>query len=145
MRSGATIRHSVLGGQPGADQLIDGTDEDTLDTGGCYVSGSAVVTPPAPGTFGDMRRNVAYGPGFVNLDFSVIKTFKIHDRITLEARGEVFNILNHPNFADPDHDLSDGEAGSVGIARFTPDVDASNPVMGSGGSRHIQIGLKILW
>jgi hypothetical protein len=135
----------ALGGQAGADQLIDGTDEDTLDSGGCFVEGSAVLTPPAPGTFGDMRRNVAYGPGFINLDFSVIKTFKIHERFTLEARGEVFNILNHPNFADPDHDLSDGEAGSVGIAQYTPDIAVANPVIGSGGSRHIQIGLKVLW
>ena len=135
----------ALGGQAGADQLIDGPDEETLDSGGCFVSGSAVMTPPAPGTFGDMRRNVVYGPGYVNLDFSVIKNFRIGERIRLEARGEVFNILNHPNFAKPDHDLSDGSIGSVGVPAFTPDIEASNPVIGSGGSRHIQIGLKVLW
>jgi hypothetical protein len=135
----------ALGGQAGADQLIDGPDEETLDSGGCFVSGSAVMTPPAPGTFGDMRRNVVYGPGFVNLDFSVIKNFRLGEHVKLEARGEVFNILNHPNFANPDHDLSDGSLGSVGVAQFTPDINASNPVIGSGGSRHIQIGLKVLW
>jgi hypothetical protein len=90
-----------------------------------------------------MRRNVVYGPGFVNLDFSVIKVFKFGDRFRLEARGEVFNILNHPNFADPDHDLSDGA--TLGLAQFTPDIAASNPVIGSGGSRHIQLGAKIIW
>jgi len=57
---------------------------------------------------GNMRRNVVYGPGFVNLDFSVIKDFKFGERFSLQLRGEFFNILNHPNFADPDHDLSDG-------------------------------------
>jgi hypothetical protein len=110
---------------------------------GCYVSGSTALTPPAPGTFGNMKRNIVYGPAFVNLDFSVIKTFKFGERFRLEARGEVFNILNHPNFADPDHDLSDGP--TLGLAQYTPDVYASNPVIGSGGSRHIQIGAKILW
>jgi hypothetical protein len=114
-----------------------------LSSFGCYVEGGTAITPPAPGTFGNMRRNVVYGPGYVNLDFSVIKNFRLGERIKLEARGEVFNILNHPNFADPDHDLSDGA--TLGLAQFTPDIAASNPVIGSGGSRHIQIGLKVLW
>jgi len=107
------------------------------------------VTPPAPGTFGNMKRNVAYGPGYVNLDFSVIKHFKLSERFNLELRGEVFNLLNHPNFATPDHDLTDGSTdpadNTVGVSSFTPDIFASNPVIGSGGSRHIQVGLKILW
>ena len=136
----------ALGGQPGADQLIGGpggpADNATI-TGGCYVSGGTVVTPPAPGTFGNMGRNVVYGPGFVNLDFSVIKVFKFGERFRLEARGEVFNILNHPNFASIDNDFSDGS--TVGLAQFTPDIAASNPVIGSGGSRHIQLGVKIIW
>jgi len=132
-----------MGGQAGADQLINGPDDSIF--GGCFASGNTIVTPPAPGTFGNMRRNVVYGPGFVNLDFSVIKDFKLGERFALQLRGEVFNLLNHPNFADPDHDLSDGSAGTFGVAQFTPDVYASNPVIGSGGSRHIQIGAKIIW
>jgi len=48
-----------------------------------------------------MRRNVVYGPGFVNLDFSVIKDFKFGERFSLQLRGEFFNILNHPNFPIP--------------------------------------------
>ena len=138
----------ALGGQAGADQLIDGQDEDTI-FGGCFVSGDTVVTPPAPGTFGNMKRNVAYGPGFVNLDFSVIKHFKLSERLNLELRGEVFNLLNHPNFGTPDHDLTDGSTdpteNTVGVSSFTPDIYASNPVIGSGGSRHIQVGLKVIW
>ena len=86
---------------------------------------------------------MVYGPDYVNLDFSVIKNLKFGDRFTLEARGEVFNIMNHPNFSDPVHDLSNGAG--LGVAQFTPDVEASNPVIGSGGSRHIQLGAKIIW
>jgi hypothetical protein len=92
-----------------------------------------------------MRRNVVYGPGFVNLDFSVIKDFKFGEQFSVQLRGEFFNVLNHPNFADPDHDLSNGSAGTVGVAQFTPDIAASNPVIGSGGSRHVQVGAKIIW
>ena len=73
----------------------------------------------------------------------MIKVFKFGERFTLEARGEVFNLLNHPNFADPVHDLSDGAG--LGLAQFTPEIAASNPVIGSGGSRHSQLGAKIIW
>jgi hypothetical protein len=57
--------------------------------------------------------------------------FQFGERFTLQVRGEFFNILNHPNFADPDHDLSDGP--TLGLAQFTPDIFASNPVIGSSG------------
>jgi hypothetical protein len=34
---------------------------------------------------------------------------------------------------------------SFGRSGATPDVEASNPVIGSGGSRHIQLGVKLIW
>ncbi len=116
-----------------------------LATYGCYTGPGYVIAPPAPGTFGNMRRNVVYGPNYVNVDFSVIKRFTFGERFRLELRGEVFNLLNHPNFADITHDLSDEGSTPLGVAQFTPDVASSNPVIGSGGSRHIQIGAKIIW
>ena len=92
-----------------------------------------------------MARNIIYGPGYLDLDFSLSKVFSFGERAKLELRGEFFNILNHPNFAGVDTDLSDGFSGTVGQAFYTPDIAASNPVVGSGGSRHIQVGAKIVW
>ena len=72
--------------------------------------------------------------------------WKLHERVKMQLRGEVFNILNHPNFDvfSLNTDLSVPSA--VGTAIFTPDLgSASNPVLGSGGSRHVQIGAKIIW
>jgi hypothetical protein len=54
----------------------------------------------------------------------------------------VFNILNHPNFSGISANL---ESQTAGIPAYTPDVAASNPVVGSGGSRHIQLGLKVIF
>jgi Carboxypeptidase regulatory-like domain/TonB dependent receptor len=110
--------------------------------GGCYVSGSTVLTPPANGTFGNSGRNVFRGPGFANMDFSVSKNTKLGEHLTLQVRAEFFNVLNHPNFAGIDGELA---GSSAGIAQFTPDIGASNPVLGSGGSRHIQLGAKFIW
>jgi len=114
-----------------------------LEYYGCYHQGSAIMTPPEDGTFGNMGRNIARGPAYFDWDFSVIKNFKWHDRLRLEARAEFFDILNHPNFSGIDTDLYDET--TVGLAYYTTDIAASNPVVGSGGARHIQFGLKFIW
>jgi len=114
--------------------------QDQLSAYGCFAGPGWVMSPPETGQFGNMARNVVPGPGYVNLDFSVSKVFKFTENTALELRGEFFNILNHPNFAGIDTDVSDGA--TVGQAFYTPDIAASNPVIGSGGSRHIQLGAK---
>lgn len=115
-----------------------------LEQFGCYSMGSAVVTPQEPLTFGNMPRNILRGPGFRNWDMSVTKLVTISDRIKLQFRGEVFNALNHTNFdgLTAYHNLGGMAAGQL---RFTPDEGQSNPVVGSGGPRHIQLGLKVIW
>jgi len=70
---------------------------DQLYNFGCYAGPEWVITPPEPGQFGTMGRNVVRGPDFVNLDFSVIKTFTLRERLNMELRGEFFNGLNRPN------------------------------------------------
>jgi len=110
--------------------------------GGCYAQNGTVLVPAQWGTFGNMHRDAFRGPGYSNVDMSLAKTFKVTERMNVQLRGEVFNILNHPNFAGISADL---ETGAVGIPAYTPDVAASNPVVGSGGSRHIQLGVKIVF
>ncbi len=112
---------------------------------GCFVSGSTVITPPVYGTQGDMARNIFRGPTFKNWDFSLSKVIKFNERISMQLRGEVFNILNHANFDTVTMNTDLSSPASVGTVAFTPDVAESNPVIGSGGSRHIQIGAKIIW
>ncbi|MBZ5571685.1 MAG: carboxypeptidase regulatory-like domain-containing protein [Acidobacteriia bacterium] len=123
--------------------------QDQLAYYGCFASGNAVLTPPENGTFGNQGRNTFRGPRFVNLDMSVTKKWKLSERMDLQLRGEFFNILNHPNFdwytlpvdvSDPVYGTND-----LAVAHTTPDVGASNPVVGSGGSRHIQLGAKLIW
>ncbi len=110
--------------------------------GGCYYQNGTVLVPAQWGTFGNMRRNAFRGPGYSNVDMSLGKTFSLTERFKLQLRGEFFNILNHPNFAGLSANL---EGQAAGIPAYTPDVAASNPVVGSGGSRHIQLGVKLLF
>ncbi len=121
---------------------------------GCYVSGSSVLIPPAFGSYGTTARNMFPGPGFFNWDFSVTKEFKIKERLTTQFRAEAFNILNHPNISNPfggpggDNTYTDPTAvagAGFGFRPNTPDVTSSNPILGSGGARAIQLGLKLIF
>jgi hypothetical protein len=126
-------------------------DPITLAAGGCFVSGSSVMTPPKAGTFGTMGRNIFRDSGYWNLDFSVFKNFKFKERYGVQLRAEIFNILNHPVYENP-YGASNGSTGTnndpsspagFGAAIGTPDVVAGNPVVGSGDSRAVQVGLKL--
>ena len=108
------------------------------------------MIPPPPGTFGTMRRNLFPDSGFRNLDFSLAKNWHLGERLRAQFRAEFFNILNHPNFANPyggqngygNNDPA-GAASTFGCGCLTPDVAAANPAVGSGGPRSIQLGLKL--
>ncbi|SEF77679.1 Carboxypeptidase regulatory-like domain-containing protein [Bryocella elongata] len=58
------------------------------------------------GTFGNERPLQARGPGFANVDLAISKRFPILERAQLELRGEAFNVLNHPNYANPNTAIS---------------------------------------
>jgi hypothetical protein len=76
----------------------------TLD---CWVNQAAFVTPPlAPGqqsahSFGNAKIGDLRGPGLVDFDFALQKSFKIRESQQLEFRSEFFNLFNHPNFGLP--------------------------------------------
>lgn len=116
---------------------------------GCYADRSSFMIPPPTGTFGTMGRNLFRGPGYRNWDFSVTKNWTIQERFTVQLRGEFFNILNHPNFTNPYGvggqlgNVDPSVPGGFGGVGLTPDVAAANPVIGSGGPRAIQLGLKL--
>jgi hypothetical protein len=128
-------------------------DPSTLGQGGCYVSGKSVMVPPTAGTFGTMGRNLFRDTGFKNVDLSVFKNFTFKERYNAQFRVELFNIFNHPIITNP-YGASNGYGGAsggtndmgtsstFGCGCATPDVAAGNPLVGSGSSRVMQLGLK---
>lgn len=119
-----------------------------LKNAGCYVRNGGVLTPPAFGTFGDAYKGIFRGQNYYNVDFSIAKIWKIKEAYSAQFRIEFFNLFNRADFAFPGSGGGTVAAGSnpasastFGAATVTP--DASNPVSGSGGPRHIQFGLKL--
>ena len=114
-----------------------------LTNAGCYVQNGGVLTPAAYGTVGNAGKGTFLGPNYRNVDFSIAKQWKVKERYTAQFRMEFFNLFNRTDWATPGTNPSSGISGGFGYASSTP--DSLNPVLGSGGPRHIQFGLKLTY
>lgn len=110
---------------------------------GCYMVGNSVMVPAAQGTFGTMSLYELYSKGFSEWDMSIIKSWKIKERITTQFRAELYNVTNSTKYATPTATLS--TPSTFGQSQATPDVSASSTIVGTGGPRKIQLGLKFLF
>jgi hypothetical protein len=119
----------------------------SLTNFGCYEQKGGILTPPAYGTLGNASRGIFRGPNYFNLDFSVGKKWTVKERYSAQFRLEFFNVLNRPSFIQVPAtvDPTKGFKGNFGCSCTTPDSNAlnPNPVLGSGGPRHVQFGLKL--
>jgi hypothetical protein len=88
---------------------------------------------PEAGRFGNSRRNIIRGPGSQNVDIAFSRVLRMSDLTRLQFRWDIYNALNHPNFAPPpsSQNLAD-----------SPDFGA---LFIAGSPRILQFGLKFLW
>jgi hypothetical protein len=100
----------------------------------------AAFAQPADGTFGNLPRNFLYGPGFSDVDLSVIKNTKITERINAQFRVEMYNLFNHKNLAPPSGGFG---SGGFGVTADTIGDYNGAPGIGPGEAFNIQLGLKI--
>jgi hypothetical protein len=111
-----------------------------------WVNPAAFCKPGAAGCpgpsdpAGDIHRNSFYGPGFADVDLSVIKNVPIKERLKLQLRAEMFNIFNRKNFA-----TGSGSVGSNGIVNDTIGDFNGAPGIGPGEPFNLQIAAKIIF
>jgi hypothetical protein len=122
----------LLGGTPGAPTSIAGSAPNCVQ-----------VTGPAALGF---KRDMIPGPGFHRLDFSMFKNFQLNERLRLSFRSEFYNIVNHPNFNQPNF-------GGNGVVAVSNSGDYTSPTFGAIGStrgapfnpRQIQFAMKLYY
>ena len=86
---------------------------------------------------GSVGRDTLIGPGLAKWDFGLTKNTSLTERLRLQFRGEMFNLLNRPNFATPSSSVFSGSGTRVGSAgTITSTVSTS---------RQIQFGMKLLF
>ena len=130
--------------------------------GGKAFNPAAFTAPPLDPTTGvplrqgDLGRNALRGFGAAQWDFAVHRDFPIHESLRLQFRAEMFNVLNHPNFAPPIGDLESPQS-------LNPQFGLSTEMLGQylgganvggggfnvlyqvGGPRSIQLALKLMF
>jgi len=101
------------------------------------------------GQFGTMRRNQLVGPGFNDVDFSVLKDTPINERVTTQFRIEVFNLFNRinlggPTFTGANGIIADPGSSNTGIPiTYTNGSQFGLPGIGPGEPFNLQLALKV--
>jgi hypothetical protein len=128
----------------GSDRNLDGNANDRADlVGNPVISGersrdewllryfnTAAFALPALGTAGTSGRSIMVGPGGQTWNLSVFKNFVPWERHKLQFRTEMFGAFNHPNFNNPNTAWNSPNFGRI---------------LGAGGARVVQFGLKYLF
>jgi hypothetical protein len=97
---------------------------------------------PDSGTVGNTPRNFLTAPGLSQWDMTLAKNTKIGEKLNVQLRWEVYNVLNRANYSR--FALDNGiNSSTFGTISGTPDVVAGNPVIAQGGPRNMNLGLKI--
>jgi len=129
----------------------------------CTLTAASTTKAPTcvPGTltFGNVGRNSVYGPGFTNMDLSLVKNTKVTEKLNLQLRADAFDVFNHPNYGQPG--VSGGflaaslqpvapVAGNPGavnagnqFGNFSTITSTRFPNGDSGSSRQLQFAVKL--
>ncbi len=130
----------VLNGKPA-------TSCPTGTTSCLYFDRSAFqqVTSATPGLldgfFGNAGRNILRGPGYFNLDMSLMRNFRLTERFTFQFEADAFGLTNTPHFNNPNTNISGANFGAVTSTLVTTNASLG----GSGGQRQWWFGGKLVF
>ncbi len=128
------VQSTGTGNRP--NRICDGRlDNPTVEK--WYDTSCFVRTPDITGTYGDSGRSILRGPGSFNIDMNLIKNTKI-GRFNTEIRIEAFNVLNHPQFANPNTTFDNAAGGQITAMLASP-----NCALCGTTERQIQLGVKV--
>ncbi len=111
---------------------------------GCLNS-AGFVSAGALATFPNQPRNSYRGPGFFDTDLSINKNFKLTERFALGVGANFYNVLNHPNFAEPNEQYGSPQFGQILEQTAPPTGPFGSFFAGSPAGRIIQLQGKIVF
>ena len=103
-----------------------------------WLNPAAFAANPT-GTYGNLGRDTLRGPGTFNFDVSLARRFKLQERLTLQARAEAFNIINHTNLG-----FGTSGAGTVG-ASMNITSGTFGQLTAAADPRILQFALKLMF
>jgi hypothetical protein len=133
-----------VGQTPARADVVAGVPQylrDSTVAGGWRLNAAAFAVPPV-GRQGTSGRNSLRGFPLSQLDFSFRRRFPLREKWNLELRADLFNALNHPNFATPNGSRSDPLFGQS-TQMLRSELGGVSPLYQVGGPRSMQLSLKL--
>jgi hypothetical protein len=106
-----------------------------------WFNPNAFLAPPAnSGFYGNLGRDTLTGPGLATWDFSACKTTTLHERLALQFRAEIFDLLNRANFNTPNLITFTSSSSGTKTSGTAGAITSTSTT-----SRQVQFGLKLIW
>jgi hypothetical protein len=106
-----------------------------------WFNPNAFLAPPAnSGFYGNLGRDTLTGPGLATWDFSAFKTTTLHERLALQFRAEIFNLLDRANFNTPNLITFTSSSSGTKTSGTAGAITSTSTT-----SRQVQFGLKLIW
>jgi hypothetical protein len=138
------FRTPSFGGSDPSNTRVEGGRPDQISnpsvsnpTNQQWFNPAAFVIPP-DGRFGNSARGVIVGPGLNNIDFGAFKYFRLGEKARLQLRMTATNFFNHPNWGNPNTDITSSNVGKITGLQGSGRRDTL-----SSASRNIQLGIRI--
>jgi hypothetical protein len=109
--------------------------------GGDCQAGTSAAHPPI-GRFGNASVGSLQGPGTIDWDLGLSKSFRLTEHATLHIEGSFVNVLNHVNLGAPDMKITDVNSPAQGLCGFGC-ITAAQGLYEFAGAREGQIGARI--
>jgi len=106
-----------------------------------YFNPNSFTKVTAPGVLGDAGRDIIRGPGYFNLDASLMRNFKLTERFTFQFEADAFSLTNTPHFNNPNANISAANFGAITSTLVTTNASLG----GSGGQRQWWFGGKLIF
>lgn len=113
----------------------------SIGPGHSWFDTSAFALPPTVAgvpTQGNVGKNVYSGPGQLQFNASIFRSFPLRDQAQLQLRMDALNALNHPTFANPSTDMTSSSFGQV-----TSVTGTSSPGIGGAAPRTLQFAATV--
>jgi len=106
-----------------------------------WFNPNAFLAPtPGSGFYDNLGRDTLIGPGLATWDFSAFKTTTLRERLSLQFRAEIFNLLNRANFNTPNLITFTSSSSGTKTSGTAGAITSTSTT-----SRQIQFGLKLIW
>ncbi len=139
--SGTDVALTTAPGQTG-NALLPGSQEYPSNQTVTNWLNKAAFGIPTAGTYGNLGYNTVKGPGTLQVNVALSRTFRVREKMTLQLRAEAFNL---PNILNGGVATTMGALNSNLFGQVTQDISGNNGLTNNGDPRIIQLAAKFVF